>query len=572
MGTTRARLDLCAALAVLPLLPLALRLGHLQVLEHRKLAQAAAGEIVRSEVEIVPRGRILDRNGHILAQSLPASSAFLDPQVARRYERDLPRVAKALKLDLSEVRRKARGGGRFSWLKRKLEPSEVDELKELSLPFVGLVPDERRAYPNDELAASLLGSVGTEGKGLSGLELAYDRELVGRVRKVRLIRDGAGNTMPLAARNPEAEPAPDLTLTVDRGLQHYAEEALGEAVAKHEPLWAAALVQDPRTGDILAMASRPADPLINRIFQNVYEPGSTFKLVTVAAALEEGLTSPGESIDCSGPWELSPGVFIRDHEPYGVLGLDMVMAHSSNIGLAKLGLKLGADRFYRHARAFGFGAKTGIRFPGESAGILKPKASMDRIVLGNNAFGQGLAVTPLQLVTAFSAVANGGQLLEPRLVRAIGRDAAPSEEPVKVRRVASPDAIGKLTRLLETVIERGTGLTAAVPGYSVAGKTGTSQKLDPATRRYSATNYIASFAGFVPAKEPRFTILVVIDSPKHQYYGSEAAAPVFAKIASQALALYGVPPDRPLPVTTHGSPVSIRPRHAPAAPAAARPR
>ncbi|MBI5200415.1 MAG: penicillin-binding protein 2 [Elusimicrobia bacterium] len=538
---------MCAALAAFPALPLAARLAQLQVLEHGRLNAMATGETRRSEVEVVPRGRILDRHGNLLAESLPASSSFIDPLSARGHEREFGLVAKALHMDPAEVRRKARGANRFAWLKRKLEPSEVDALKELDLTFVGLTPDERRAYPNQELASSLLGSVGVDGKGLSGLELTYDRDLVGRVQKIQLLRDGAGRTMPLAARK-ETQGPPDLTLTVDRGLQHYAEAALEEAMAKFQPAWASAIVQDPSTGELLAMASLPVDPLKNRIFQQIYEPGSTFKAVTVAAALDEGVSAPGEVIDCSGPWEIAKGVFIKDHEPEGMLALDQVMARSSNVGMAKLGLRLGPERFFRYARGFGFGARTGLRFPGESAGLLKQKADRDRVSLGNNAFGQGLAVTPLQLVAAYSAIANGGRLLEPRLVRGVGHGELPETLPQPVRQSATPKTIGALARMLEGVVEKGTGVSAQVPGYSVAGKTGTSQKIDPNTRKYSGTDYIASFAGYVPARAPRFTILVVIDSPKHQYYGAEVAAPVFAKIARQALALYGVPPDRPLPV------------------------
>ncbi|MBI4346783.1 MAG: penicillin-binding protein 2 [Elusimicrobia bacterium] len=547
IASTRARLNVCAALAAFPIVPLAVRLAQLQVLEHGRLAAMATGEVRRSEVEVVPRGRILDRNGNVLAESIPASSAFLDPAAARGRERDLPKLAAALRADPAELRRKARGNGRFVWLKRKLEPQEVDAIKELDLPFVGLVPDERRVYPNAELATSLLGAVGIDGKGLSGLELTHDRDLVGRVHKIPVLRDGAGNRMPLAARQ-TIEAPPDLVLTVDRGLQHYAEAALEEAIAKFQPQWAAAVVQDPISGELLALASLPVDAEKNRIFQQVYEPGSTFKTVTVAGALEERLASPSEAIDCSGPWELASGVFVKDHDPLGVLPLDMALARSSNVGMAKLGLKLGPERFHRYARAFGFGARTALRFPGESAGILKQKPAKDRVSLGNNAFGQGLAVTPLQLVASYSAIANGGRLVEPRLVRGVGRGLDFPVEPQPVRRVASAKTIAALGRMLELVVEKGTGLSAAVPGYSVAGKTGTSQKIDPATRRYSTTDYIASFAGYVPAREPRFTILVVIDSPKHQYYGAEVAAPVFAKIARQALALYGVPPDKPLPV------------------------
>ena len=564
MLSLRARLHIAAALAAVPLFAIAARLVQLQVLERKDLTAKVLCELRASKSERILRGRILDRNGYVLAESLPSWSVSLDPQMTRGRESDFPSLAAALRIPPQEVRRKARGSGRSAMLKRQLGPDELEAVKALKLPFVAFTPDERRAYPNEDLAASLLGSVGADGKGLSGLELEYDRALSGKLHNIALLRDGKGHTMALGSQDAPESP-PDLTLTIDRGLQHYAEAALAEAVERNQPLWGAVVIEDPSNGEILAMASNPPDPLKSRIFQQVYEPGSTFKTVTAAAALGEKLTHPGEEIDCTGPWALTPHVTIKDHEPEGILPLELVMAHSSNIGMAKLGLRLGGERLYRYARAFGFGARTGVRFPGESAGLLKPRSSKDRVGLATNAFGQGLAVTPLQLVNAYAAVANGGELLEPRVVRAVG--ASPAPKPTVVRRVASPETIRLLNSMLEGVVLRGTGMSAAIPGYSTAGKTGTSQKLDPATRHYSSTDYIASFAGYVPSRRPRFVIAVILDSPRHQYYGSEVAAPVFAKLAREALALYGVPPDKPLLVRPDGAPAAA-PRAAVAAPKA----
>jgi cell division protein FtsI (penicillin-binding protein 3) len=456
----------------------------------------------------------------------------------------LERVAKAVGLELDEVRRLAKAKRRTVWLKRKMALEETKKVRDLDLPCVGLQADELRGYPNGALGRPVLGDVNQDGRGASGLELAFDRDISGRSVPVRLRRDGAGRALSREAS--ESTPPPDLTLTLDRTVQYFAEAALDEALAARKASAGTVIIQDPANGDILAMAVRPSDPLRNPAVQDVYEPGSTFKAVVTAAVLEAGLLKPEDSVDCeNGRWQLTPSVVIKDHDKQGRIPLSDVIRHSSNIGTGKLGLRLGGKEFFRFARLFGFGYRTGVPLPGESPGLL-PEGKVDDVRLANAAFGQGVAVTALQLSAAYAALANGGDLYEPRLVRSVGGTG--ERAPVLVRRIASPAAIRSLRAMFADVVERGTGMSAAVPGFSAAGKTGTAQKIDPATRKYSSSDYVASFAGWVPAEKPRWSILVVVDSPRGGYYAAEVAAPVFSRIARELLALNGVPPEKPLAV------------------------
>ncbi|MBI3549911.1 MAG: hypothetical protein HY078_12815 [Elusimicrobia bacterium] len=537
----RRRLSWCAALCLLPLAPIAARLCFLQVFATRRMSAMAKSEATREQIKLIQRGRILDRSGKVLAQSLPSWSAFLDPSMMRQSKRHAPAIAKALNLNPAEVARKASGRSKFVWLKRKLDLAEVDALQSLKVEGVGVVPDEQRYYPNGDMARPLLGLVGLDGAGMAGVELQQNKELSGIARKVPLLRDGAGRRMELAPHAEDA-PVPDLILTIDRTIQHFAEAALLDAVQKHRPEKATIVVQDPRTGDLLALASFPSDPLKLPAVQDAYEPGSTFKVVTVAAALEEKLARVDDVIDAeNGRWEVSPKIFIKDHEPDGLLALSQVIERSSNIGTAKVGLRLTPEKFNKWARAFGFGARTVLAFPGETAGKLKETGKSSRVVLANNAFGQGLSVSSLQLTAAYSALANGGKLLEPRLRVRQG------SSPVVVRQVMSEQTLRSLNAILEGVVERGTGQPARVPGYRIAGKTGTAQKIDPATGKYSKEKYVGSFVGFAPASDPRWTILVTMDSPRVGYYGTDVAAPVFAKLLRNLLGVYGVKPDQQAP-------------------------
>lgn len=541
----RTRIALAALLCLGPAGPLAARLVQLQVVQHDRLETRAETAMRRTAQEEPPRAPILDREGRPLAQSVPAWSVFLDKGMVKDLPGTARKLAKAAGADADAVLRKARGKSRFPVVLDKLDFERSQAVQAARIPGVGVTPAEERFYPNGTLARGVLGLVGAERRGLAGVELAFDGRLRGKAGKVQVLRDGSGRTI-YQKEEAEAQAAAPLRLTLDRNVQFFAEEALAEAAARNKMRAGLVAVQDPRTGEILAMAAYPENPLKNPVVQDAYEPGSTFKIVTLAAALDEGLVKPTDVVDCeSGKYEVAPGVTITDHEPLGSATVRAVLEHSSNIGTAKIVEKVGAARFYRAARAFGFSNRTGLGLPGETSGGLKPLPELTRVTLAASSYGYGLSASALQVLSAYSAVANGGTLLEPSIVLEEGR------KPVKVRQVASSRTIAQLQSMLEGVVERGTGLSARIPGYRVAGKTGTSRKLDPKTKRYSTSSYVASFAGYLPASDPRWTILVVVDEPKGgAYYGSQVAAPIFASIGRRLLTLKGIPPDAPAPVMT----------------------
>ena len=534
---TRSRLAAAAAISLLPVVPLTYRLAQLQVVQHRTLDNKAAGEFSRSSEEVIPRADVLDRDGRVLAQSMPVWSVFIDKRMVTTAEPVASQLAPLLHLSPAEVARRYRQGGqRASFIRRDLSFEESQAVAKARIEGVGLESGQQRFYPNGDLARSVLGQVSSDGRGVSGVELALDGRLSGKARRFKVIRDGAGKTIYRSVEKDETAAAP-LQLTIDRNVQYIAEEALSDAARKFSATQGIAVIEDPNNGEILAMAVYPNSPLKNPIVQDTYEPGSTFKAVTAAAALEEGAVRDDELIFCeNGSWEVAPGTIVHDHEPQGNLTLQGILEQSSNIGAGKLGLRLGAPTLLKYARAFGFASKTGVTLPGETAGELKPLPQMTRVGLASASYGYGVAVSALQVLGAYSAIANGGTLYEPHLLR----DAAP----VKVRRVASARTMERLTRMLEGVVEHGTGETARIPGYRVAGKTGTARRIDALTHKYSQSQYNASFAGFVPASKPRWAVLVVLENPRGSYYGAQTSAPVFATIARQLLALKGVAPDK----------------------------
>ncbi|MBI2787699.1 MAG: penicillin-binding protein 2 [Elusimicrobia bacterium] len=532
------RLTVAATLALSPLLPLGARLAYLQVLRHDNLSTRASGEFARTAKEAAPRADLLDRHGRVLARSIPSWSCFVDKAMVKDPNAFGARLAPLLAMPASEIARKTRAANRFAWLKTKMSLEEFQKLSEARVEGLGLVPAQERVYPNGDLARGVLGLVGAEGKGLAGLELSQDKRLTGRARRMEVIRDGQGRSIYKSVSDAGDEPDA-LKLTIDRAAQYLAEEALREGGEKGQYKEGIVAIQDPRNGEILAMAAWPPNPLRNPLVQDAFEPGSTFKVVTALAAVDDRIVRPDEVFNGEGgKYQLTPGVTITDHEPEGDMTLAQVLERSSNIGTAKVVERVGAARFYRLARAFGFGAKTGAPLPGESAGELKPLSDLTKVGLAVSSYGYGLAVSPLQMLGAYSAIANGGTLWEPKLI-------ADGKPPVKVRRVASERAVREISAMLEGVVERGTAASARIPGYRAAGKTGTARKIDPLTRKYSSTAYTASFAGYLPASAPRWTILVVLHEPKGAYYGGLVAAPIFARLGSRLLTLEGLPPDHP---------------------------
>ncbi len=532
------RLTVAASLSMAPLLPLGARLAFLSVLRHDNLSTRASGEFARTAQEAAPRADLLDRPGRVLARSIPSWSCFVDKAMVKDPNAFGAKLAPLLEIPASEIARKTRSAVRFAWIKTRMTQEEFEKLTEARVEGLGLVPARERVYPNGELARGVLGLVGAEGKGLAGLELSQDKRLSGRARRMEVIRDGRGRTIYKSVSDAGDDPQP-LRLTLDRTAQFLAEEALREGGERGQFKEGIVAIQDPRNGEILGMAAWPPNPLRNPLVQDAFEPGSTFKVVAALAAVDDRLVRPDEVFSGEGgQYQITPGVTITDHEPEGDMTLTQILERSSNIGIAKVVERVGPQRFYRLARAFGFGAKTGTPLPGETSGGLKPLSDLTKVGLAASSYGYGLAVSPLQMLGAYSAIANGGTLWEPKLL-------ADGKPPVKVRRVASERAVREIARMLEGVVDRGTAASARIAGYRAAGKTGTARKIDPLTRKYSNTAYTASFAGFLPASSPRWTILVVLHEPKGAYYGGLVAAPIFARVGSRLLALEGLPPDRP---------------------------
>lgn len=533
----RIRLILSGALVLAPCLPLSLRLIQLQVFKHQQLDTRASGEFERVTKEYAARGDILDRHGNTLAHSIPSWSCFVDKSMVKSPNELARHLSPHLGVSEALLTQKLQSPGRFVWVKTGLRYEEMSRLTAARIPSLGLVPGQERHYPNEELARNILGDLSADGHGSSGMEWVFDSALSGKPRRLKLVRDGTGQSI-YKESDSSSQPPPPIHITIDRSIQYYSEEALREAASKNPFKTATLAVQDPATGEILALAAYPPQVTRNPLIQDTFEPGSTFKVITAAGALEEELFAENELINCEhGRYEIANGVVISDHEPADMLNLEGILTKSSNIGIAKVAARLGPVRFYRYSRAFGFAGKTGIPLPGESAGKLKPVSDLNPVTLAASSYGYGVGVTPLQIINAYSAIANGGTLWDPQLV-------LDGRKPSRVRRVAGEGTIARLTAMLENVIEQGTGQAARIEGYRVAGKTGTSRKLDILTKEYSLTRYTASFVGFLPVSRPQFTILVVIDEPAGLYYGSQAAAPIFSRLGRKLLALRGIAPDK----------------------------
>ncbi len=554
-GSRRLSRDLLlGGFLVLWMAVLVIRLFDLQIIQYVGLLERAQRQQQRT-VEIAPvRGTIFDRGLHPLAMSLAVDSVYAVPAEIPKPEMVAGLLGRALGLAPGELLGRFKAFRSFCWVKRKVSADEASRVRELNLQGVYFQKEMKRFYPKGELAAHVLGAVGLDDNGLAGLEYSLNEAIKGQASRVLVDYDA--HRQSYHSTEWKGQPGKNVVLTLDENIQYIAEKALAEAVRKWHAAWGTVVVQNPKTGEILALVNEPtfdsnqyvkSDPgaQINRAQGLVYEPGSTFKLVTVAAALEEKVTNPREVIDCQEGSIVLAGHVIHDHKPFGDLTVQQVLGRSSDVGAIKLGLRIGEERLYRYIRNFGFGLKTGVELPGEESGLLKPPARWSRISIGEISIGQEVGVTPLQLVTAYSAIANGGILIQPRIVHDIFRDNTHEPLPPAVgRRVVSERTAALMKQMLAEVVASGTGTTAQLSGYSAAGKTGTAQKIDP-SGRYSRSHYVSSFVGFAPVRRPAVTILVVIDSPVGAIYGTVVAAPVFRSIAEQTLSYLNVPQDNP---------------------------
>ena len=533
---------------------LAGRLYYLQVIEYADLVGRAQKQQQRT-VEVAPnRGTILDRNMHPLAMSLAVDSVFAVPSEIPDREMVARLLAPMLGVEEKDLLGRFNASRSFCWVKRKVSDQEAGRVRALNLKGVYFEKEMKRFYPKGELAAHALGYVGLDDNGLAGLEYGMNDAIKGRPGRIVVGTDARHQSFLSSER--KGEPGKSVVLTLDENIQYIAEKALAETVETWHATGGAVVVENPSTGDILALASSPTldandyaksgeAARVNRAVGWVYEPGSTFKLVTVSAALEEHLTRPDEVIDCQmGKIVLARHTF-HFHQPFGSLTVADVVAKSSEVGAIKLGLRLGEERLFRYIRNFGFGERTAIQLPGEERGLLKSPDHWSGISIGAVSTGQEVGVTPVQLITAYSSIANGGVLFRPRIVKDVFRGS--QHDPVTPptgRRVVSQRTAELMKGMLAGVVDHGTAVAAQLQGYSAAGKTGTAQKID-ASGRYSRSQYVASFVGFAPVERPAVTILVVIDSPVGGHHGAEVAAPAFRSIAEQTLSYLSVPQDNP---------------------------
>ncbi|MFA6956087.1 MAG: penicillin-binding transpeptidase domain-containing protein [Thermoanaerobaculia bacterium] len=562
MTLSRKRLLMLGAFLVTWSIVVVGRLAQVQILRHDDYVAKAARQQERT-IELSPvRGSILDTRGRILAESVPAYSIYADPQAIadRRDAAKKLAAIKGLGLTRAQLEQKLKADSEFAWIARQVDDDVAHDVRKLELAGIYSLEEHVRAYPKGRLAASVLGFVNVDGGGLSGAELAFEPSLGGRAGRVTVLRDARRGVYLVGG---EGKNAPvdgvSVELTIDEVIQYIAESELAAAIESSRAASGSVVVMDPNTGAILALASLPDfDPnrfrdfsknaWRNHAIQDLYEPGSTFKIITGAAGLEEGRVTPSQVIDCEQGFIEIAGIRIREHggHKYGYLTFEEVMAHSSNVGAIKVGLSVGPEAFYRRVTSFGFGSKSGIDLPGEGNGILRAPKKWSKLTNAVMSIGQEIAVTPLQIARATAAIANGGMLVTPHVLsRVVDREGnvVKEYEPPSATRVISEKNAAVLNEILKGVVANGTGKRAALEDHMVAGKTGTAQKAE--NGRYSPDKTIASFVGYVPADRPRLVILVVVDEPTIGQYGGEIAAPAFKKIAEATLRYMRVEPSIP---------------------------
>ncbi len=535
---------------------------YLQVIERAQLARIAERQYKRV-VQLTPaRGTIYDCNHSALAVSIDMDSCYAEPQNIEDLPGTCAKLAPLLGMSAGELAKKLETNRHFVWLQRRITPDLAKRINDLGLEGIGFVKETKRFYPNSELAAHVIGFTGLDPEGLNGIELKYDSSILGSNGYLVTERDALGRNIGIkGAFIQNASKGQDVTLTLDKNIQYIVEKELAKAVVSSRAKGGIAIVMEPQTGRVLALANYPnfnlnsfaeypQSTLRDRAIADTFEPGSTFKIFLISGALEEKVIRPTDSFYCeNGSYEIG-GRTIHDTHHYGNLSVGEILKYSSNIGAAKIGARLGQERLSRYLKNFGFGERTGIDLPGEASGYLRDKSQWYGVDLATISFGQGVTASAIQLTAAVSAVANGGTLMKPYVVdQIVNQDGVVTHQfaPQPVRRVISPETARTVTRMMEGVTtEGGTGTNADVAGYLVAGKTGTAQKVDPITHTYSLDKRTASFIGFVPANNPRFTIAVIIDEPKTSPYGGVVAAPAFSAIALQSLCYYKVMPDQPV--------------------------
>ncbi len=559
---TNLRLYILAGILVLWSGAICIRLVYLQIFSYGEFEHKAQHQQQRTVDVAAKRGIIYDRAGRELAMSTAVDSVFAVPTEIPDLAATVSLISRITKTDPRDVLGRCKAEKTFCWAGRKADAETAARIRALNLRGIYFQKESKRFYPKSGLAAQVIGYVGTDDEGLSGIERAYDEELHGKPGQMLISVDARRKWFGSVEKQPD--PGENIVLTIDEKIQYIAERELDTAMQQTHAVTGTVIVENPHTGEILALANRPTfNPnltreitpakLKNHAVSDVYEPGSTFKLVTISAALDEKLTRPDEVFDCQMGSIVFNGMRIRDSKPHGLLPVSDILAESSDVGSIKIGMRLGDDRFYKYIHAFGFGQQTGIELPGETRGLSKPPSRWSKVSIAAISMGQEIGITPLQLTGLISTMANDGVWVAPRIVAATtGPQSAPqliAFHPVDERRVISSLTAAQMRQMMQGVVLHGTGKKALLEGYSSAGKTGTAQEVDPATHAYSHTKYVATFAGFAPVNNPAITVVVILDSAVGLHQGGQVSAPVFQRIAQQVLEYLHVPHDVELPLS-----------------------
>ncbi len=554
-----SRLYLLGAILLLWFVAICGRLVYLQIFSYGKFVKQAGHQQQRAIPLAAKRGIIYDRAGRELAMSVMVDSAFAVPSEVRDLPTAISLITRITGDDYNVVLADCRAHKTFCWVARKADDQTIQRISSLRLQGIHLQKEPKRFYPARDLAAQVLGSVGMEDTGQSGIEHEYDDQLRGRAGKMFISVDARKQWFSDVETQPD--PGDNVVLTIDKNIQYIAEKELEQAIHDTQAIAGTVIVENPHTGEILALANRPTfnpnlrkqitpGALTNRAVSYVYEPGSAFKVVTLSAALEEKVTTPDELIDCQMGSIVYNRMRIRDSKAHGVLPVWGVLAESSNVGTIKIALRLGEERYYKYIRAFGLGQQTGIELPGETRGITKPPSRWSKVSIAAISIGQEVGVSPIQLAAVMSTFANDGVYVAPRIVAGTlplqGGVQTVAFHPAEGRRVVSSYTAAEMRSMMQKVVLEGTARRASLDGYTVGGKTGTGQKIDPATGAYSKTKYNATFAGFAPLNNPQVVVAVILDSPIGLHQGGQVSAPVFRRVTQQVLEYLHVPHDLPL--------------------------
>lgn len=561
----KLRLYALSGLLCLWLLTICVRLVYLQIFCYGDFERRAQHQQQRSFDLSPKRGVIYDRAGRELAMSIQVDSAFIVPSETPDLANTVSLITRITKDDPRVVLADCKAHKTFCWVARKADAEVVDRIRTLNLQGIHFQKEPKRFYPKRELAAQILGYVGTDDQGLSGLEREFNQQLQGKPGKLMISVDARKRWFASVEKEPES--GDSVVLNIDQNIQYIAERELERGMEDTHAIAGTVIVENPHTGEILALTNRPTfnpnirkeiknEALKDRAVSDIYEPGSTFKMVTISAGLEEKVTRPDEMFDCQMGSIVINGMRIRDSRPHGMLSVADIIAESSDVGAIKVALRLGDDRFYKYIRAFGFGQRTGIELPSETPGLTKPVERWSKVSIGAISMGQEIGISAVQLGSLISTIANDGVRIPPRIVaRTIPASTiAPQSitqtvafQPAEGTRVISSLTAAQMRQMLQGVVLHGTGRKALLEGYSSAGKTGTAQKVDPATGAYSKTKYVASFAGFAPINDPQIAVVVILDSAVGLHQGGQVSAPVFQRVMQQTLEYLHVPHDVQLP-------------------------